>query len=102
MTNLVPLYIDKDTGEYIATKRGVANSSAPSAAYGFRFTQPTPITEWVIGHFQENDAMVCQIYDSSGVQVFPDGITIIDINTIKVDFTSPQSGSAHLMFFNAN
>lgn len=98
MTNLVPLHIDKDTGNIVASKRPAA--VPPGLSAGYIFETLVPITTWTVSHNKASNQLICQIFDSSGEMIFPDTMTIIDINTIQVTFGAPQAGKAHVMFFN--
>ena len=96
MANLVPLYIDKDTGEIKA--QGGAISSA-GGGQGYLYQQIVADNVWLIEHNAGTENLLTQIYNVDGIQVFPDSLTIVDINTVQIIFGAPQDGSAHLVFF---
>lgn len=108
--NFVPIQIDRDTGVYTA-KGTVGGGDCPKpvlpgspvveplCAWGYYHDQPTPDTTWLIQHNFGTEKLITQIYDLSGEEVFPDQITIVDINTVQVDFNSPQDGRANLVLF---
>lgn len=103
MANLVPLHIDKDTGNLVAKPINPGNTPASSAGnQGFLYSQFAPVTTWIVPHKGGNSNLICQVYDPTGLLIFPDGIRIIDINTIQITFGAPQSGKAHIMFFDVN
>ena len=95
MTNLVPLHIDKDTGELVATPI----SSGTPLAQGHLHTQTTPATVWVINHGRNTDQVLVQVYDADRELVIPDVIRVFNLTTVRVEFASPQDGFAHLVFF---
>lgn len=96
MSNLVPLHIDKDTGELVATKRSIGGGAG---ADGYVHDQLTPDTSWTINHLYGSSLLICQIYSTTGELIFADSVTIVDDNTVQVEFGAPQDGRAHLMFF---
>ncbi len=98
MSNLVPLYVDKETGREVASERFI-NSIPIGGAYGYLHNQPTAATTWTINHNGGTLRTICQIYDSSFNLVLSDQIAIVNINTIQVTFTVPQDGFAHVIMF---
>ena len=101
MANLVPLHIDKDTGDVIATGGviGGGGGGGGGAAAGYLHDQLIPSTTWSIAHGQATTQLICQIYTGAGELIIPDGIEIIDNNTVHVTFTTAQAGLAHILFF---
>lgn len=104
MANLVPLHIDKDTGELVATRSSGISSSPGGGggggnAEGFLHIQNIPTTAWSIVHNQASDLVLVQVYTTGGDLIIPDEITLIDINTIEITFASNQTGRAHVIFF---
>jgi len=95
MSNLVQLHIDRDTGDFVARNAPVQTSTAS----GFVHEEITPITTWTIVHNQNSEQLICQIYDTTGELILPDKVSIINLNTVEVEFGAPQDGKAHLMFF---
>ncbi len=97
MTNLVPLHIDKDTGDFVA--KNLTGTSVPGGATGFVHEETTPITTWTVVHNMNSTQLICQIFDTSGELLLPDSLIINDVNMVTVNFAAPQDGKAHLMFF---
>ncbi len=98
MANLVPLNIDKDTGDIVA--RGGAVQS--QAGRGFLYEQLAPSGIWTISHNEDTDKLLAQVYDDSGEFTFPDEILIVDTNTVEITFNDPMTGTAHLIFFTSS
>ena len=104
MANLVPLHIDKDTGELVATTNpgivdGGGGGPGGSGAVGFLHIQNIASSVWSIVHAQATDLLLAQVYTTAGDLIIPDEISIVDINTVEVTLGSPQTGRAHIIFF---
>ena len=104
MANLVPLHVDKDTGELVATTnpgivQGGGGGGGAGLADGFLHTQSVPSQAWVIVHGQATELLLAQVYTTAGDQIIPDEISIVDINTVEVTLGTPQTGRAHIVFF---
>lgn len=103
MANLVPLHLDKETGELVATRNpGIippSGGGGGGAAEGFLHIQNVATTAWSIVHNQATELVLVQVYTQSGELIIPDEITLIDINTIEITFASNQTGRAHVIFF---
>ena len=97
MANLVPLHIDKDTGNIVA--RGGATGGSGGSGKGFLYEQLSPAAVWNIPHGQGSDKVLIQIYDDTGELTFPNEILIIDLANVTVNFNDPMAGTAHLIFF---
>jgi hypothetical protein len=95
MPNLVPLHIDKDTGNIIA--RGIGLGGQP--ATGFLYEQLAPSATWNISHNSNNDRVIVQVYDELGEFTLPDEILIVDLDNIRITFAAPMQGTAHILFF---
>lgn len=67
--------------------------------WGYVHVQSTPSTIWTITHNLGTDKVVAEIYDQINEEVFPNGVTILDVNTVQIDFFANQVGRAHLMLF---
>lgn len=96
MQNLVPVYMDITTGEYVL-KTEVENLSGTT--FGVQFVQTTPSTTWTIAHGKYTNKFVPQIFDENMFAIVPDEIRIIDINTVEITFVEPQTGLANLIMF---
>lgn len=103
MANLVPLHVDKDTGELVATRNpGTGTGPGPGVpgnAEGFLFIQNIASTVWTVPHNQATDLLLTQVYTTAGDMLIPDEISLLDINTVEITFGSPITGRAHLIFF---
>lgn len=97
MANLVPLNLDKDTGQIVA--RGGSIGSNGNVARGYLYEQLTPAAVWPIPHAGSNDKVLVQVYDDTGEFTLPNEILIVDINNIEVNFNTPMAGTAHILFF---
>ena len=94
MSNLMDMYVDKDTGKVRAKKSGKGKG-----AEGYLHEQDTAALLWEIKHNADTTLLIQQIYDENMVQVYPDSVTIVDKDEIRVRFNVPQAGVAHLIFF---
>lgn len=105
MANLVPIHIDKETGELVATGEVITGPSSPGGGTGgdlspgFLYEQAAPASIWNIIHNSGSEQLVCQIYTPAGQFILPDNILIIDGDIVQVTFGVPQDGRAHLLFF---
>lgn len=100
MANLVPLYVDKETGSVVATNEDVNNSAnPPGMAFGYVHNQVTPSGVWVVNHNKNTRALICQVYTTDLQHVHPDATVINNENQITITFTTPMSGLAHLILF---
>ncbi len=61
--------------------------------------QSSPQIAWFITHAKNSMRPTVTIYDSEHVQIFPDEMKIMDANTIRIAFSSPQSGRAIILLF---
>lgn len=67
--------------------------------WGYVHQEPAPEFMWLITHNLGTDNVMTQIYDTNGNMIFPNSITVVDVNTVLVDFNSQQAGKALLMLF---
>lgn len=67
--------------------------------WGYVHFQSIASTIWTINHNLGTDKVIVGIIDPTNEQVFPNGITILDVNTIQIDFSAPQAGRAYLTLF---
>lgn len=84
----------------------ITNSLTPApgftSAYGYVFTQVSPLTTWTIVHNANTLNVATQIFDNpttTGNNVLPDEITVLDVNTVQVSFGAAQAGKALLTVF---
>lgn len=54
---------------------------------------------WTIVHNKNTRNVIIQTYDDLYEMMIPAKIVIADINTVRVEFPTPLTGYAHLMFF---
>jgi hypothetical protein len=102
MSNLIPLHLDKDTGEYVAKFRDTGTlPPGTSLTLGYTFVVIIPVTTWVIPHNNNTDNLVIQIYDTSNQLITPDQVDVTNVNTVTVHFAVPQAGKAQLVLFTA-
>lgn len=66
---------------------------------GFEYIESVPSTTWVISHGGNSAKIQATIWDETESAILPDSITITDMNTVMVKFSSPQAGRAILMLF---
>lgn len=98
--NLVNVMLDKVTGKFIATKSEGGGGGEPGeSTKGYRHVVGVPADEWTIAHNRDSANVVVQVQDTDGNVIYPDEITVQDLNTIVVTFASPQDGVANVVFF---
>ena len=98
MANLVPLYIDKDTGNIVATT-DTTDIIPLYSAFGFVFTQTTASDTWIVLHNKETMALNFQVFSTGYENIIPDSMTIDNPNQITIKFNEPMTGVAHLILF---
>lgn len=97
--NLVPLQLDKATGALVAGEVDTGTPPGTFVAFGYVHLEFPATQIWTVTHNAGTDKVVAQIYDSANEQVFPNNITILDVNTVQIDFVGDQEGRAHLILF---
>lgn len=98
--NLVPLTIDRDTGVIVASNAlGNVPPQGFKKVWGFAYCQTGETTQWIINHNLGSDKAQVQVFDLDRMTVLPDEITIVNVNTIQIDFNSPQAGCAYITLF---
>ena len=103
--NLVPLFLDKASGEIVAAKNntnnGVGNPHNPTtpSLSGYEHKQLSPLSPWVIVHNGDTERLICQIYDENNKLIFADDVEITNSNIVTITFSVAQSGSAKIIFF---
>jgi len=101
MSNLVPLYLDKDTGHWPVAKHG-AGQGIPAGlfpAYGFLYIHAEASKLWTVEHNFDSRDIITQVFSDTGEQILPNGINIIDQNILEIDFGTAQAGKALLVIF---
>lgn len=97
--NLLPLQLDRSTGEVVAKEIAGKNPPGTTYAFGYVYVQAGSSQIWTIEHNAGTDKIAVQIYDTVNEQVFPNNVTILDVNTVQIDFFSDQDGRAHIFLF---
>lgn len=98
--NLIQLNLDKTTGELVAQADddgGIPPGTVQT--FGYVYVQPMAAQVWTIVHNANSDKVIAQVYDLATEQIFPNNVTILDVNTVQIDFTNDQEGRAHLILF---
>lgn len=102
MTNLVPLFLDKDTGQLVAGGQAIGGDGPSLTTSGYLHTQAVASDFWVIPHFAGTTLLLVQIFDTADNLIIPDNIEIVDINTVEVTLSTPIAGRAHIVFFESS
>jgi len=68
-----------------------------SRVWGYTHEEALPENMWIITHNLGTDRVMTEVKDISGTTISPNSVTIIDINTVLIDFNTPQDGKAHLL-----
>lgn len=97
MANLVPLFLDKDTGKIVAKDSSI--SGGIFQAIGYSHIQTIASTVWTIYHNGGTMFVMTQIFDTNDLQVIPSEIETVDMDTVEVTFNTPQTGKALLVLF---
>lgn len=98
--NLIQLNLDKTTGEIVAqadNDGGIPPGTVQT--FGYVHVQPVGSQLWTITHNAGSDKVIAQVYDIANEQIFPNNVTILDVNTVQIDFTNDQDGRVHLILF---
>lgn len=66
---------------------------------GFEFQQFTPILTWSIPHNKNSRRVQITVWDEADEVLLPHRIVVSDLNTITVEFQTPQAGRAVLMIY---
>ncbi len=92
--NLSALHVDKNSGKLV-TKDVVGTTNV----VGISYEVDTASDEWVIEHEIDTRQMVVQVFDENDLWLLPDEVEIIDNDTVKITFATPQIGKAHIILF---
>lgn len=82
--------IDTAIGE-IATTTAVIQT--------YEFIQETAQVAWYVTHAKNSRRPTVTIYDEDGAMTLADEVKVIDANTVRIAFSTPQSGRAILLLF---
>lgn len=100
MANLVQVFFDKDTGEFVLASGGTnSGGGGTSLNVGFEHIQELADVTWVVSHNKGSTKLLCQVFDVNLQQVIPGEIHIVDSNTVVITFPEPFNGRAHVLFF---
>lgn len=102
MTNLVPLFLDKDTGQLVAGGETINGGGPALTTSGYLHVQNVASDFWVIPHFAGTTLLLVQVFDTAGNLFVPDNVEIVDINTVEVTLGTPIAGRAHIVFFESS
>jgi hypothetical protein len=104
-TSLISL-INNQALIYDATQARWVNRTLPGMpptgfgnVYGYVHFQSVPTQIWTIPHNGTTTNILVQIYDLSSTSVIPNNVTILDPDTVQVDFVSDQAGKAIVILF---
>ena len=59
----------------------------------------TPAAQWTLTHGGGSENVFVGLYDTLGRLMVPDEVTIVDGDTITVDFSTPIDGKAVVLYF---
>ena len=76
------------TGYGVVTKGGLSGASTNTFTQAF-----TSLNTITATHNFNQRLVIVQVYDDDYQQVIPQEITLVDVNTVRVNFSSPQSGN---------
>lgn len=80
----------------------LTSTSVGGDVRGYEHTQLVASSTWVISHNQSTKRVHLTIWDEEDEQLWPDTISIFDVNTVLVEFSTPIVGRAVLMLFGGN
>lgn len=63
---------------------------------GFIYRTDGPSASWTIAHGMSSSDVTVQVYEGAEV-VWPANITVVDDNTVQIDFAEPVNGSAQIL-----
>lgn len=68
-------------------------------AEAYNHDQTTPSSSWIINHNLNSEVVTECIIDINGAKerAFPFDMVRVDLNTVRFDFTDPQTGHARIM-----
>lgn len=65
---------------------------------GYIHLQSSAADPWVINHNLNSEDYVVFVVDNSGNQLFPDNISVLDVNSISINFNVATTGKAVIIF----
>jgi len=100
MANLVPLFIDKDTGKKVIKNVPLGGGGGVPTTIGYSHEQALAASLWMVPHNLDLEKFICQIYTDSGELITPDDVIRIDSNNVNVQLGTAMSGTANFVFIN--
>jgi len=93
-TNQVDVTFQNNLSGYVVVAKGghILSGSQPiaeTATVTSSFDSQTTVT---VAHNFDSKNVIVTVYDSLDSQIIPDGVTLLDNNSVKVDFVSAQTG----------
>ena len=100
MTNLIPLQLDKDTGNTVASRQGLSGGvNGFLSVSGFVHIEAIANTTWVVTHNANSIYFQVQVFSTTGELILPDIVTTIDNNTVEISFGTATTGHATFALF---
>ena len=88
-----PIYVDLDDGKWYVT-----NETSDSNLRSLRVRVNVASDSWYVQHWRRTTKVYFQILDNTNSEIVPQLITIIDENSIRIEFSELTSGTLHLVF----
>jgi hypothetical protein len=91
-------------GQVLAMVNGVLTGTNLGGAGGlssvrkFVLAVASPETVWTIEHNLDSENVIIQAFDENKAVILPDLIRIIDENTVELQFSAAQAGTARVIF----
>lgn len=94
--NWINLY-SGDYGPYSLSKCCQSILSTYTEGSSIYYRQNYSLDEWTITHNFNRYDLIVQVFDSNNKRVIPKNIYPISNNSVKIEFSSPQSGTANVI-----
>lgn len=85
--------------QVIASIDGALANVVTAGASGYEHVEATPNIVWTIVHNRNTRRVQVTVWDETDIAAWPDTISIVDANTVRVVFNTPAAGRAILMLF---
>jgi hypothetical protein len=95
-------FVDIAEGEVLGKSGGVITGLSVlsiSNCKGFAYEKPIAEAVWTIAHLQNTRNVQVTVYDVEGAIIFPDKVTVVDVDTVQISFAGAQDGRAVLILF---
>jgi hypothetical protein len=83
--------------EQIATE--MASISTAELVKAYEHVQLQPLSTWTISHNQGTRKIQVSIWDNTDALMYADTVTLVDQNTVTIEYNTPVTGRAVLMLF---